>query len=265
MPVPPARDPSPDRTQEFMQQLEIEFRDSATDLLRQADVSIEAARLAGSMSSEDRDAVYRIAHSLKGLIASFGHSLASVVAHRFEDYLADLDEPGAMHLSAMQKFVDALGDLVDGTVVERSVNAADFIRRLPSRPTGDLGDIEARDVEVLMVMPNDAVSRHVARELQACGYRVTRESNSFKAIEIAALTRPDLVIASGILDALSGIDVVSAFRAMPATQYIPVALMTSATREEVAEDGLPDGVPVIRKGQAFGDDLTDALTQVGIL
>ena len=103
------------------------------------------------------------------------------------------------------------------------------------------------------------------RELQACGYRVTRESNSFKTIEIASLTRPDLIIVTGVLDTLSGVDIVSAFRAMPATREIPVALITSASREEAVQDGLPDSVPVIRKGKAFGDDLTDALSQLGIL
>ena len=114
-------------------------------------------------------------------------------------------------------------------------------------------------------MPDDAVSRHVMRELQACGYRVTREGNSFKAIEIASMMRPDLIIVTGVLDTLSGVDVVSAFRAMPATGAIPVALITGDTKEEALADGLPAHVPIIRKGTDFGDDLTDALTEVGIL
>ena len=103
------------------------------------------------------------------------------------------------------------------------------------------------------------------RELQACGYRINREGNSFKAMEVAAMTRPDLVIVTGVLDLLSGVDVVSAFRAMSATRDIPVALITGDSLEEALADGLPDAVPVIRKGADFGDDLTDALSAVGIL
>jgi len=164
----------------------------------------------------------------------------------------------------MQIFVDTLGDLVDGTVKESNVNAADFIRKLPSRRSANFGDVAAQDTEVFVVMAGDAVSRHVMRELQACGYRVNREGNSFKAIEIAAMTHPDLVIVTGVLDVLSGVDVVSAFRAMPATKDIPVALVTADTREEAVADGLPDSVPVIRKGTDFGDDQTDALSEVGI-
>ncbi|MGB0632288.1 MAG: Hpt domain-containing protein [Alphaproteobacteria bacterium] len=261
-----------DKNDEFVQQLEVEFRDSASDLLSQADTLLDAGRNAGEVVRDDRDSIYRIAHSLKGLAASFGYSLTSVVAHRAEDYLADIAEDyladikvlSKKHIDDIQKFVDTLGDLVDGTVKEKNVNVSEFVRALPSRPT-DFGDVSAQDIEVLVVMPDDAVSRHVMRELQACGYRVTREGNSFKAIEIASMTKPDLVIVTGVLDMLSGIDVTSAFRAMPTTRDIPVALITADSRSDVIAHGLPDTVPVIRKGAEFGDDLTEALTEVGIL
>jgi CheY-like chemotaxis protein len=254
-----------DRNQEFIQQLEVEFRDSASDLLERAEDLLTRGRETGVIAADQRDALYRVAHSLKGLAASIGRNLTSVVAHRFEDFLADIKEATPAQIELMQKFVDALGDLVDGTVKESKVNAAEFVRKLPSRQPADFGEVTSQDIEVFVIMPDDAVSRHVMRELQACGYRVTREGNSFRAIEIAAMTKPDLVIATGVLDMLSGVDLISAIRAMPATKDIPVALITSGTREEVIEDGLPETVPVIRKGAAFGDDLTEALTSLGIL
>ena len=254
-----------DRNQEFIQQLEVEFRDSASDLLERADEQLKRCRVEGKLGSDERDALYRVAHSLKGLAASIGRNLTSVVAHRFEDFLADSKEATPPQIESMQKFVDALVDLVDGTVKESKVNAAEYVRKLPSRQPADFGEVKAQDIEVFVIMLDDAVSRHVMRELQACGYRVTREGNSFRAIEIAAMTKPDLVIATGVLDMLSGVDLISAIRAMPATKDIPVALITSGTREEVIEDGLPETVPVIRKGAAFGDDLTEALTSLGIL
>jgi CheY-like chemotaxis protein/HPt (histidine-containing phosphotransfer) domain-containing protein len=254
-----------DSNQELIDQLALEFRDTAVDLLGGADDVLSAGRDAGTLSQEDRDSLYRVAHSLKGIAASCGYSLTGVVAHRFEDFLADLKNPTAAHIADMQKFVDTLGDLVDGTVNEKKVNVAEFVRKLPSRRSQDFGDVAAQDIEVFVVMPDDAVSRHVMRELQACGYRVTREGNSFKAIEIAAMMRPDLIIVTGVLDALSGVDLVSAFRAMPSTGDIPVALITADSKEEAVADGLPEFVPVIRKGTNFGDDLTDALSEVGIL
>ena len=44
-----------------------------------------------------------------------------------------------------------------------------------------------------------------------------------------------------------------------------VTPITGDTKEEALADGLPAHVPIIRKGTDFGDDLTDALTEVGIL
>ena len=256
---------SKDSNQELLDQLAIEFRDSATDLLSGAEDILAAAQSNGGFEPDDRDRLYRVAHSLKGIAASCGYSLTGVVAHRFEDFLGDVKDPTDAHIADMQKFVDTLGDLVDGTVNEKKVNVAEFIRKLPSRRSQDFGDVAAQDIEVFVVMPDDAVARHVMRELQACGYRVTREGNSFKAIEIASMMRPDLIIVTGVLDALSGVDLVSAFRAMPATGAIPVALITADTKEEAVADGLPESVPIIRKGTDFGDDLTDALSEVGIL
>jgi HPt (histidine-containing phosphotransfer) domain-containing protein len=205
---------------ELIQQLEVEFRDSASDLLAKADDILDAGREAGEITSDDRASLYRVAHSLKGIAASCGYSLTGVVAHRFEDFLADLKEASAQHIADMQIFVDTLGDLVDGTIKEKGINVAEFIRKLPSRRSADFGDVAAQDIEVFVVMPDDAVSRHVMRELQACGYRVTREGNSFKAIEIASMMRPDLIIVTGVLDTLSGVDLVSAFRAMIAAHTL---------------------------------------------
>ena len=254
-----------DGNQDLIDQLALEFRDTASDLLAGADEILEAGRENGALSGRDRDALYRVAHNLKGVAASCGYSLASIVAHRFEDFLSELKAIEAGHIESLRIFVDALGDLVDGTVTEGRVNTAEFMRTLPARPSVDFGNVDAHDIEVFVVMPDDAASRHVVRELQACGYRVTREGNAFKAIEIAAMMRPDLVIVTGVLNALSGVDVVSAFRAMPSTKDIPVALITADSREDAVADGLPGTVPVIRKGAEFGDDLTDALSAVGIL
>lgn len=76
-------------------------------------------------------------------------------------------------------------------------------------------------------------------ELQACGYRVTREVTPFKTIEIASMTKPSLVIVNGVLYMLPGLDVTSAFRTMRVTKDIPVALINANTRDDVIAGGLP--------------------------
>ena len=58
---------------ELIHQLEVEFRDSASDLLEKADDILDAGREAGKITSDDRDSLYRVAHSLKGIAASCGY------------------------------------------------------------------------------------------------------------------------------------------------------------------------------------------------
>jgi HPt (histidine-containing phosphotransfer) domain-containing protein len=146
-----------DKQQDLIQQLATEFRDSASDLLEKADDILEEGRAAGEITSDGRDSLYRVAHSLKGIAASCGYSLTGVVAHRFEDFLADLKDANAQHIADMQIFIDTLGDLVDGTIKEKGINVAEFIRKLPSRRSADFGDVAAQDIEVFVVMPDDAV------------------------------------------------------------------------------------------------------------
>lgn len=46
-----------EKTDEFALQLEVEFRDSASDLLSQADSLLEDGRESGELTNEDRDSI----------------------------------------------------------------------------------------------------------------------------------------------------------------------------------------------------------------
>jgi hypothetical protein len=63
---------STDSNQDLLDQLAVEFRDSASDLLSGADDILSAARDGAEISAGDRGSLYRVGHSMKGLAASFG-------------------------------------------------------------------------------------------------------------------------------------------------------------------------------------------------
>ena len=77
--------------------------------------------------------------------------------------------------------------------------------------------------------------------------------------------RPDLIVASAVREGLSGSDLIGALKATPATRRVPLALLTSFAPGHSSLAKLPDGVPVIRKGPEFGDDLARALAHCGIV
>ncbi len=96
--------------------------------------------------------------------------------------------------------------------------------------------------------------------MQACGYRVTIVTATVAALEQVVRTRPDMVIISAVMPGLSGIDLAVALSAMPETRNIPCALITSLRPDDEHLAFVPDRVPIIRKGSAFGDDLAAALS-----
>ena len=78
-----------DKNGEFAQQLKVEFRDLASDQLSKAEALLGDGGNAGELGGTKSDSIYRKAHGLRGLAASCGYSLNSVVAHRAEESLAD--------------------------------------------------------------------------------------------------------------------------------------------------------------------------------
>ena len=74
-----------------------------------------------------------------------------------------------------------------------------------------------------------------------------------------------MIIAFTKLDEISGIDLACAIGAMPLTQKIPSALLTSRDRDHDALRELSEASAVIKKGGKFGNDLADALAQFDIL
>ncbi len=145
----------------------------------------------------------------------------------------------------------------------------DTVRRLPQKPGPqragfDVADVVVSEVEVMLAMPGEAATHFVTQQLQECGYHVVKVPSPFEAFEQAVRTRPDLLLVSAVMEGLSGMDLASAAQAMTATSGTKVALLTSMDLDDPHLRQLPDGVPVIRKGPEFGDDLAEALTVLGI-
>lgn len=245
--------------------IRVEFVDMAEDGLGSIDRALEAARGGVVLTSDQIGEIRRVAHNLKGLGGSVDYPLVTMVAHRFEDYLADLAIPAEANIDDLQQFVDRLRDAVDRGPDNGDGDGAALVRGLPSKSTFEIADVVKTDVEVMLVMPANAAARIVDNEFRACGYRLYNVASPFAAIEFAVRGRPDLIVASAVLEGLSGIDLICALKAIPATRRVPLALLTSFAPGHSSLAELPDGVPVIRKGAAFGDDLARALAHCGII
>jgi len=252
------------KVQAVIGRLTSEFVESSQDVLHALErllTDITAGRVSESAAYDE---TFRMAHNIKGTAATFGYPLMGVIAHRLEDYIADRGEIGRDQVDDIQVFIDRMQDVLDDETGENIADAGKIVRSLPIKPSFDLRDVIRTNVEILLVMPKGTAARIVERELCACGYRVTNLPAPFMAIEMAVLTKPNLVIASALLAEIDGIDLACAFQAMPATKKIPFGLITSLTATDSRLKALPKTVPVIRKGPDFGEDLALALNLLGI-
>ena len=238
-----------------------ELRDTASSL----QVLLGNMR-SSSVSAEDGLATLkREASNLRSHAQALNVPLIKLVTHRLDEYVGELKVAGPAQLDEIQVFIDRIEKLADGEEVTHS-DVPSVMRSLPAKRAADIdfGPIEQKNIEVLMVVPEKAMARIVERELAACGYRTSVVRNPFEALENVVHTRPDMVIAAMELGILTGVDLGCALAAMPVTQGIPFAVLTSYSWGHPKLAGLPPRAALIRKGPQFGDDLAESLSRFNI-
>lgn len=253
-----------DKIEEMDRQVEAEFIEEVRDILSGLEVMIGNLR---SNTAPVKESLARIQRDMLNVAvrgSTMDQPLVTIVAHRFGEYVADLTELTPQRLDDMQAFLDRMRHALDGSVPASTTAAV--VRALPTRVLNNFNpaDVKITNIEVLLVTSDRSTSRIVERELQACGYRVSTVRSAFQALEMAVRTRPDLVVISGVLDELSGVDLATAFATMPSTRDLKVAMLTSYGWGHSSLNELPARVPVIRKGIGFGDDLAEALARLQI-
>ena len=229
-----------------------------------------------SVTAEDGLATLkREASNLRSHAQALNVPLIKLVTHRLDEYVGELKLAGAEQLDEIQVFIDKIEKLADGEQVTHG-DVPSVMRSLPAKRAADIdfGPIEQKNVEVLLVVPEKAMARIVERELAACGYRTSVVRNPFEALENVVHTRPDMVIASMELGILTGVfsdrlnhasmHLGCALAAMPVTQGIPFAVLTSYSWGHAKLAGLPPRAALIRKGPQFGDDLAESLSRFNI-
>ncbi|MBI5163991.1 MAG: Hpt domain-containing protein [Magnetospirillum sp.] len=250
---------------EIVEELRREFIDETLEVLQSLDVTLDAGRHGHVGDAEIITAFRRAALSLRGPATNFAFGALAAVAHRLDEYLAHA--PGVLPPRVwddLQGYIDLLTGLANGRYPS-DVEPAGLVRGLPARLGFELGDIQVRNVEVLLVMPHGAQTRFVERELQQCGYRVSVVPDTILAFAMAVQTKPDLIVVSAIMPGLDGVDLAIALISMPTTRNIPIAVITSLDPGDERLRLLPGRVPVVHKGPTFGDDLFKALDSLFLI
>ena len=249
---------------DIIEELKNEAIDTIDDKIKSIEETL-ASFNADRIKSPDALASVKLdAHTIKSATASFEIKPPHVLSHRLEDFIyaeKELTNPLAKQL---QPFMDRIAEVLDAYVNNREIDIAALMRRLPAKGGFDVSSVTVNNIEVMLVMEPGTANKIVTRELLECGYRMVNVASTMDAFQLIPAMRPDLVIVSRVMPELSGVDLVCALHAMPTTRKMPVALLASVDDDAKISD-LPKGVPVLRKGSRFADDVADVFTTLGLL
>lgn len=238
-----------------------ELRDTASAL----QVLVGNMRSKSIPTDEGLATLKREASNMRSQAQALALPVIKLVTHRLDEYVGDLKAVDGAGLDEIQVFIDRIEKLADGEQVVDS-DIPTVVRALPAKRSADVdfGSLEKKNIEVLLVVPEKAMSRIVERELAACGYRTSVVRDPFEALETVVHTKPDMVVASMELGVLTGVDLGCALAAMPITQGVPFGVLTSYNWGHPKLAGLPPRAALIRKSAQFGDDLAESLARFNI-
>ena len=200
-------------------------------------------------------------HSIKGQGRTFDFQTVTNVAHRLEDYIETAAELDRASLIDIQKFVDVIRQIVESQINPAPDEAERIIANLPvtASTAPETEQIPIDEVRILLVMPKGAQRKIIGKELAACGFHVTNADTPVDAIRLAIAQTPNIIIASRIMEEMSGIEFAKVMNVMEATRNCHVVIAASGSLDKNDVAALPGGTAYVRKGATFIDELTDYL------
>lgn len=257
--------PKTHEVNEIIQRLSQEFLVDAGDALDQLGAVVEGAREDAGGAVPALHKIRREAHNLKGLGGSFGFPSITLIAHRLEDYLNGLDTVKTRHLDDVLEFLDRMQEIIEHGVNPGNVETSRILRELPAKGAADENFRPTNDHEILLVAASCIVGRAVEAQLHSRGYRVVTVKSPIEAFEIAIRTRPDMIIASAVMECVGGVDLACALKAMSMTRDIPFVLLTGFVRSHSELRRLPGDVDLIHHDRDLEGEVSKVLQGLGIL
>lgn len=138
--TPPQKSPADTLSgmDELISNLAQEFLTDAVDTLGSLGQLITETQSGGVDTGYTLQTVRREIHTLKGQGSSFGYPSITVIAHRLENYLVELETLSSRHLDDILKFVDRMQEIADTGVNPDDEDVSNIVRTLPAK--GASGD-----------------------------------------------------------------------------------------------------------------------------
>ena len=200
-------------------------------------------------------------HSIKGQGTTFDFPTITDVAHRLEDYIETAPELDKAHLLNVQTFVDVMRRIVESGNDPSPEDVDNIFSSLPVTASADPKTEQTAidEIRILLVMAKGAQRKIIGKELAACGFQVINSDTPVDAIRIAIAQKPDIIIASRVMEEMNGSEFAQVMNVLDATRECRVVIATSSDSDENNGVTLPEDTAVVHKGATFIDELTDQL------
>lgn len=256
--------PDFDKIDNIIHDLGQEFIEDAAETLVTLGEVVERARNAPAAAAQALLTIRREAHNLKGLGGSFGFPSITLIAHRLEDYLSGLDNLAMRQLDNVLAFLDAMQDIVQLAAEPGVDEVSRIVRSLPAKGAAKADFQPTSDLEILLVAASSVLGHAVETKLHDLGFRVVTVKSPLDAFETAIRGRPDMVIASAVMEHVGGVDLARAFQAMTVTRAIPFVLLTSFDRAHSELRELPGSVGLIHHDRDLDGEIAGTVDRFGL-
>jgi len=261
-----------DNADDIIARLKQDFIEDTIDRVDRIETTID--RVAGRMDDAPAGIaeLRREAHTVKGLAGSFGFPLVGAIAHRLEDYIADMTEIDDLQAASLVDFTTWIREIVESGTNPAAEEEIRILRSLPSRSAGntaqdgkgDTTGAASHQQEVLIVTATAVQAHFLQRELRERGFRTIAARSAAEAFQTVVQSRPDAIISAAVLDGLSGTELIRALAAMKTMQGKPLGLLTSFDAGHPDLEGLPANVTVItNRGKETAGHLVKFIETLG--
>jgi two-component system, cell cycle response regulator DivK len=116
--------------------------------------------------------------------------------------------------------------------------------------------------KTVLIVEDSAEGRDMyAAALRDCGYRVVQAEDGAAGVRLATTEPPDLVVMNLTVPLVNGVDAIEILKAHPATETIPVLVLTGHTSPVIREGAWEAGCDEYLDKPLAPRDLIDAVAE----
>jgi DNA-binding response OmpR family regulator len=119
-----------------------------------------------------------------------------------------------------------------------------------------------KPVTVLVAEDEPDLRDLIAYRLNRSGYHTLTASNGEDALRLAEATTPDLAVVDAMMPKMDGYELTRALRGVPATQRMPIIMLTARVQETDVSHGFQSGVDDYMRKPFNPDELVARINAV---